>query len=148
MRYANNQEDARDILNEGFVKIFKYLERYQIGTSLESWMKKIIVNTAIDFYRKSIRHRSEELDTARHISTHDEDALSKCSVEEIMLAVKTLPLSYRTVFNLYAVEGYSHKEVADSLGITESTSRSNLVKARIKLQEILLATAKYTSYGK
>ncbi len=137
LRYANSHEDARDILNEGFIKVFRYLDRYQVGTSLDSWIRRIMVNASIDFYRKSIRHRTEDMECAYAESAEGEDAISMCSAEEIMKAVQTLPPSYRAVFNLYAIEGYSHKEIGDLLNITESTSRSNLVKARGKLQEML-----------
>lgn len=137
VRYSNNYEDARDILNEGFVKVFRYLERYQVGTSLESWMKRIMINTSIDFYRKEIRHRSEDIDTAQYKVVDDKDVISNFTAQEILKSIQKLPPAYRAVFNLYAIEGYSHKEVAESLGITESTSRSNLVKARTKLKALL-----------
>jgi RNA polymerase sigma-70 factor (ECF subfamily) len=137
IRYSNNYEDARDILNEGFVKVFRYLERYQVGTSLESWMKRIMINTSIDFYRKEIRHRSEDIETAQYKVVDDKDVISNFTAQEILKSIQKLPPAYRAVFNLYAIEGYSHKEVAESLGITESTSRSNLVKARTKLKALL-----------
>ncbi|MCH2043214.1 MAG: RNA polymerase sigma factor [Saprospiraceae bacterium] len=137
LRYSNNYEDARDILNEGFIKVFRYLHRYKIGTSLSSWIRRIMINTAIDYYRKAIRHRTEDLEQAYHKSCPSADALSQYSVKEIMAVIQKLPPSYRAVFNLYAIEGFSHKEVAATLGISESTSRSNLVKARNKLKKLL-----------
>ncbi len=137
LRYANNEHDALDILHESFIKIFQHIDRYQIGTSLLSWMRRIIVNTAIDFYRKRMRRRTEELAQAAHISQEEIDAISHCSEQEILLAVQQLSPTYRTIFNLFVVEGYSHKEIADLLDITESTSRSNLVKARMKLKALL-----------
>lgn len=143
LRYANNKEDARDILDEGFIKVFRNLGRYQVGTSLEAWIRRIVINTCIDFYRKAIRHRTEDMEQARHEASKQEDAVSKCSAEDIMKAVQELPASYRAVFNLYAIEGYSHREIGELLGITESTSRSNLVKARMKLQDMLAARKIY-----
>lgn len=140
MRYAGNNEDALDILHEGFIKVFKNLYKYQAGTSVNAWIRKIIVNTAIDFYRKDVKRRSEELDAAKHVSSNIPDALSNLSSEEILQALQLLPHSYRSVFNMFVIEGYSHKEIAEMLGINESTCRSNLVKARTKLKEILLAT--------
>ncbi len=137
MRYANDQEDALDILHEGFIKIFKNIGKYQPGTSLTAWIRRIMVNTAIDYYRKSIRRRTEDIEQAFHVSSNDIDAISQCSEKEILAAVQELTPAYRAVFNLYVIEGYSHKEIADILDITESTSRSNLVKARLKLKEIL-----------
>ena len=96
-----------------------------------------MVNTSIDFYRKNIRRRTENIEQAHSLSTEQADAISQCTEKEILKAVQQLTPAYRTVFNLYVIEGYSHKEVGDLLNITESTSRSNLVKARIKLKEIL-----------
>jgi RNA polymerase sigma factor (sigma-70 family) len=140
MRYSGNNEDALDILHESFIKIFRNLHKYQTGTSLLSWMRKIIINTAIDFYRKDVKHRADELDAAKHVSTNIPDAISELSSEEILGALQRLPHSYRSVFNMFVIEGYSHKEISDLLGINESTCRSNLVKARTKLKEILLSS--------
>ena len=137
LRYSNNSEDARDILNEGFVKVFRFLDRYKIGTSLDGWMRRIMINTSIDFYRKEMRHRSDDIEVAEYKIAEDTDIASNYAAQEILKAIQLLPPAYRAVFNLYAIEGYSHKEVAEALGITESTSRSNLVKARVKLKEML-----------
>lgn len=137
MRYANNDDDALDILHEGFIKVFKHVSSYQPGTSLTAWIRRIMVNTAIDYYRKTIRRRTEDIETAYNLSSSDADAISQCSEKDILAAVKKLTPAYRAVFNMYVIEGFSHKEIADQLEITESTSRSNLVKARLKLQAIL-----------
>ncbi len=137
MRYSTCQEDARDILNEAFVKVFRYLSRYQIGTSLDAWIRRIMINTAIDFYRKEMRHRHEDIELVYNNPSENTDLMSSYSVKEILAVIQKLPPSYRAVFNLYAIEGYAHKEIADILNITESTSRSNLVKARSKLKEML-----------
>ena len=145
LRYANNEDDALDILHDGFIKVFRNIRKYQPGTSLTAWMRRIMVNTAIDYYRKAVRRRTEDLDSIYDSSTDDPDAISKCSEKEILAAVQTLSPAYRTVFNLYVIEGYSHKEIGTLLGITESTSRSNLVKARSKLKALL--QAKYIGYG-
>ena len=138
LRYSNNEQDALDILHEGFIKVFRNISKYQAGTSLSAWIRRIMVNTAIDYYRKNIRRRTEDLDMAFDLSSSDADAVSQCTEKEILEAVQSLTPAYRAVFNLYIIEGYSHKEIADNLGITESTSRSNLVKARLKLKEILV----------
>jgi RNA polymerase sigma-70 factor (ECF subfamily) len=137
LRYSTNSEDAKDILNEGYIKVFRYLQRYKVGTSLEGWIRRIMINTSIDFYRKAIRHRTEDIEYASNTAATGEDAISKYSAKEILSVIQTLPPSYRAVFNLYAIEGYSHREVANQLGISESTSRSNLVKARAKLKVLL-----------
>lgn len=139
LRYSNHKEDALDILHEGFIKVFNNISKYQPGTSLNAWIRRIMVNTAIDFYRKSVRRRTEDIETAFDISSNDADAISQCSEKEILEAVQQLSPAYRVVFNLYIIEGYSHREIAEQLGITESTSRSNLVKARTKLKAILIS---------
>ena len=137
MRYAENKEDALDILHEGFIKVFKFIGKYQAGSNLGAWIRRIMVNTAIDYYRKTIRRRTEDIDQAYHLSSNDPDAISRCGEQEILEAVQMLSPAYRMVFNLYVIEGYSHKEIGEVLGITESTSRSNLVKARHKLRVVL-----------
>ncbi|MEM6722815.1 MAG: sigma-70 family RNA polymerase sigma factor [Bacteroidota bacterium] len=137
LRYASNQEDARDILHEGFIKVFRNLHKYKPGTSLSAWIRRIMVNTAIDFYRKSVKRRTEDIEQANHFKSPGPDAVSMCTEKEILEAVQRLSPVYRTVFNMYAIEGYPHKEIANRLGITESTSRSNLLKARVKLQSML-----------
>lgn len=143
MRYANNDDDALDILHDGFIKVFNNLEKYQIGTSLVAWIKRIMVNTAIDYYRKETRRRTADLDQVVDLSSDDPDVISSLSAEELLSSLQQLSPAYRSVFNMYVIEGYSHKELADILGITESTSRSNLVKARHKLKEIISARMNY-----
>ena len=145
LRYSNNKDDALDILHEGFIKVFKNISKYKPGTSLNSWIRRIMVNTSIDFYRKNIRRRTEDLDQAYQVSSPHADAISQVTEKEILAAVQQLSPAYRAVFNLYVIEGYPHKEIARILKITESTSRSNLVKARVKLKAILIAS--YIGYG-
>ncbi|HRW75099.1 MAG: sigma-70 family RNA polymerase sigma factor [Lewinellaceae bacterium] len=137
LRYANHEEDALDMLHEGFIKVFRYISRYKSGTSLQAWIRTIIVNTCIDHYRRNHRRRTDDLDQVQTLSNGEISALDMISAEEILGLVRELTPSYRVVFNLYVLEGYSHKEIADMLDITESTSRSNLVKARLKLQHAL-----------
>lgn len=134
LRYTQTEDEAMDLLHESFIKIFRNIAKYKLGTSLGAWMRRITVNTAIDYYRKNTRRRTEDIDTAFNISSTDVDAISQFSEQEILAAIQKLSPAYRTVFNLYVIEGYSHKEIASQLNITESTSRSNLVKARAKLQ--------------
>jgi RNA polymerase sigma factor (sigma-70 family) len=142
-RYANDQEDAMDILHDGFIKIFKNIQKYQSGTSLQAWMKRVMINTSIDYYRKEIRRRTSDVDEAIGLSNDDPDVVSLMSSEEILGALQELPTHYRSVFNLFVLEGFSHKDIAEILEITESTSRANLVKARGKLRSILIQ-----KYGK
>lgn len=137
MRYASSEYEAVDLLHEGFLKVFKHIGKYQSGTSLHAWIKRIMVNNCIDTYRKNVRRRTENIEEAYTLTADDVDAVSQCTEHEILEAIQQLPPSYKTVFNLYAIEGYSHKEIANLLGISESTSRSNLVKARVRLRKII-----------
>lgn len=145
LRYSNNSEDALDILHEGFIKVFKNMSKYEVGTSLSAWIRRIMVNTAIDFYRKNVRRRTEDIEQAYDVGSSEPDAISDLTTKEILSVVQELSPAYRAVFNLYVIEGYAHKEIAAILGITESTSRSNLVKARFKLKETL--KARHSEYG-
>jgi RNA polymerase sigma factor (sigma-70 family) len=144
LRYSNSEDAALDILHEGFIKVFKNISKYQAGTSLGAWIRRIMVNTSIDYYRKSIRRRTEDIEHAYGIGADTADAVSQCTEKEILESVQQLSPAYRAIFNLYVIEGYSHKEIAAMLDITESTSRSNLVKARTKLKEIL--TSRFYGY--
>ncbi len=137
LRYSNNEQEAFDILQEGFIKVFRHVSKYKPGTSLFSWIKRIMVNTAIDYYRKENRRRTEDLDKAYAVSSNDPGVLSSMAQKEILDAIQTLTAAYRNVFNLYVIEGYSHREIGEILNISESTSRSNLVKARSKLRTLL-----------
>lgn len=143
MRYANTQDDAMDIIHESFIKVFRNLFRYNQGTSLNAWIKTIVVNTCIDFYRKDSKKRTEDIEEAQSISSHFPQALDDIGAEEILKALQKLTPSYRSVFNLYVIEGYSHKEISEMLNINESTCRSNLVKARHKLKEYLMERENY-----
>ena len=138
MRYASNENDALDLLHEGFIKVFLNIGKYTPGTSLGSWMRRIMVNSCIDYYRKKIRRRTEDIDQVYDLKSDDADAISQLSEQDILSAMQRLPDVYRTVFNLYVLEGFSHKEIAEQLEINESTSRSNLAKARAKLRMILI----------
>ena len=138
-RYAGSEDEAMDLLHESFIKIFRKIGRYESGTALLAWMRRLTVNTAIDQYRRNARRRTEDLDQAYNLSSDAPDVFAQFGAREILAAVQRLSPTYRTIFNLYVVEGYSHREIGEQLQITESTSRSNLVKARGKLQKVLTA---------
>ena len=137
LRYSNSSDDAFDILHEGFLKVFMNIKSYEPGTLLQAWIRRIMVNTAIDFYRKESRRITRDLDEAKTMAYSKSGPIESMTAQEVMKAVQKLPNIYRAVFNMFAIEGYSHREIADHLGITESTSRSNLVKARTKLKDLL-----------
>jgi RNA polymerase sigma-70 factor (ECF subfamily) len=135
LRYAHSQEDAKDILQDGFVKVFKNLSKYKGTGSFEGWMRRIMVNTAIEHYRK--KNHTYEIQESHEESITDRDltALDKLAAEEILNMIKALPNGYKTVFNLFAIEGFSHKEIADMLNISEGTSKSQYARAKALLQE-------------
>ena len=139
LRHAVDENEALDILHEGFIKVFRHISKYTVGTSLSAWIRRIMVNTSIDYYRKKARRRTEDIDTAYGAQLDDPGVISQMAAEEIIASLQELSPAYRAVFNLYVIEGFSHREIAEQLGITESTSRSNLVKARTKLKHLLIA---------
>jgi len=136
-RYARDADEASDILNEGFLKIFNHIKTYDAARPFKSWMNKIITNTAIDYYRTSLRFQSQELTEVHEDLGNDAEVYTKLAYDDLLLLIRELSPAYRTVFNLYAIDGYTHHEIADLLGITVSTSKANLHKARKKLQERL-----------
>jgi RNA polymerase sigma-70 factor, ECF subfamily len=143
-RYANRQEDAVEILNDGFLKVFKEIHHYQpayadVISSFKGWLRKIMVYTAIDHYRKNHKHQMvRELDSVVYqVASVNEDAINKLSYEEIIRAIQKLSPGYRSVLNLFIIEGLSHEEIAAQLDISTGTSKSNLSKARKQLQKIL-----------
>jgi RNA polymerase sigma factor (sigma-70 family) len=143
-RYTSKQDDALEILNDGFLKIFREIHHYKpayadVVSSFKGWLRKIMVYTAIDHYRKYHKHQmvTQLDDVVYQMASVNEDALDKLSYEEIIRAVQELSPGYRTVFNLFVIEGLSHDEIATHLGISTGTSKSNLFKARLQLQKIL-----------
>lgn len=137
LRYANDRDDAKEILQESFIKVFRSLNSFKFEGGLKSWMKRIAVNTAIDRFRKT----KQEIDKVRiddkMVFVDTESILSKMSKDDLIQCINQLPCGYRTVFNLFVIEGYSHKDIADKLGINEGTSKSQLFKAKQILQEII-----------
>ena len=137
LRYARSTSDAADILQEGFVKVFTKLDQFQFQGSFEGWVRRIMVNTALRAYqRQRFDHESSGYEHLPE-SPVDPDAVSNLSEAELLRLISRLPDGYRVVFNLVAIEGYSHAEVAELLNIQESTSRSQLTKARRWLGEQL-----------
>jgi RNA polymerase sigma factor (sigma-70 family) len=139
VRYVANLEVAQELLNDSYLKVFTSIEKYDKDMVFVTWFKKIIVNTCIDHLRKSHRDlQLGNLEEAIDLGV-EMDVFGKFSIEEIAELIQQLPPAYRTVFNLYVVEGYEHKEIASMLGIEIKTSTSNLTRARKKLQELILS---------
>ena len=145
-RYAYNHEDAIETVNDGFLKIFKEISNYKpaynnVVSSFTGWLRKIMINTAIDHFRKNQKFRFVvDLDdnTVNLSSGSFEDVIDKISTDEIIAAIKLLSPACRTVFNLFIIEGFTHDEIADKLGISSGTSKSNLFKAKKQLQKLLI----------
>lgn len=136
MRYMGDRMLAEDILQEGFVTLFSKLDSYSGEGSFEGWARRIFVNTALMSLRRTDALKlSDDLEEARSLSSDVTSQLQNIGYKEVMSLVMALPDGYRTVFNMFVVEGYSHKEIAQAMDISEATSRSQLLRARMILQE-------------
>lgn len=147
LRYAKHKEEAADILQDGFIRVFTNLKNYRGEGSFEGWIRRIIVNTAINHYKSNVRHmRDLNIDDVNIGGNVNNDAISKITTEELLKLVQELPEGFRMVFNMYVIEGYDHKEIAQMLGVTESTSKSQLHRAKAALQKKLLKEYNIISY--
>ncbi len=136
LRYAADKEEAQEILNDGFLKVFTKLHAYDRAKPFQMWLRRIMINTCIDYYRKRKRALQHvEVDKAYQVK-EEANVLDEISAQEILNLVQELPPSYRLVFNLYVIEGYKHEEIAEQLGIHVGTSKSNLAKARKHLKRM------------
>jgi RNA polymerase sigma factor (sigma-70 family) len=135
MRYANNADDAQDLLQEGFIKVYRNLAKFRAEGSFEGWIRRVFINTSIEHFRRkntlySITEKEENV-----IEDADISALDNLAEKDIINLVQELSPGYRTVFNMYVIEGYSHKEIGNILGISEGTSKSQLARAKAILQK-------------
>jgi len=139
MRYTASAEEAREIVNDVFFRVFTKISNYNSELPFKAWLNKVTVHTAIDYYRKYHHHTAPiaELSDAMEVEA-DSNVFSGLSADELRALVQQLPPAYRMAINLYAIEGYDHQEIANKLGITEGTSKSNLFKARAKLKQLML----------
>lgn len=138
MRYATNRDQAQDILQDGFVKVFQKMDHFRGDGPLGGWIARTMVNTALDHIRRNkMFDHSLDLTEAEHLHAEDAQVVSAMSTAEIMALIQNLPPGYRTVFNLFAIEGYPHKDIAQMLGISENTSKSQFMKARAYLRKLL-----------
>lgn len=138
LQYASCEDDAQDILQDGFIKIFAKLDQVKNPAALPGWIRRVIINTALERYRSQIiLQRVDEVREEYDEATGNE-ALERITCDELTGLIQTLTPRYRMVFNLYAIEGYSHREISEELGISVGTSKSNLSRARTILQEKIL----------
>ena len=138
-RYAKNREDAEDMLQEGFIKVFTQIHQYRNEGALEGWIRRIVVHTCINILKKNKKFSdSVDITNAHSIHVREEMIPSIMQAKQVVECIRSLPLGYKTVLNLYAIEGYSHKEIALMLDIEESTSRSQYTRAKSMLEDILI----------
>lgn len=141
MRYARNRDAAADIMQDGFVKIFINLQSFKGEGSFEGWMKRIMINTALKQYKKDLKFKNDvDIEEAYTVS-FQHDIVGQLSAKELMNHIQRLPDGYRTIFNLYVIEGYQHNEISEMLNISEGTSKSQLSRARNYLIEQLKKTS-------
>jgi RNA polymerase sigma factor (sigma-70 family) len=138
LRYARDHEEAQDVLQDGFIKVFEKLKSYKGAGSLEGWVRRIFVNTSIDNHRKMKAQRQNvDLDSVEYQLPSEGFILESLAARDLLKIVQVLPEGYRTVFNLYAIEGYSHKEIADMLKVSVNTSKSQYSRAKSHLRKLI-----------
>jgi RNA polymerase sigma-70 factor (ECF subfamily) len=138
-RFAKNREDAEDMLQEGFIKVFAQIYQYRHEGALEGWIRRIIVHTCINILKKNKKFSdSVDISYAGGVGIREENIPSIIQAKQVVECIRVLPVGYRTVLNLYAIEGYSHKEIGSMLDIEESTSRSQYTRAKTMLEDILV----------
>lgn len=138
-RYAHNREDAEDMLQEGFIKIFLQIHTFENRGAFEGWIRRIIVHTCINILKKNKKfNESVDIIHANSIQVREDSVSSIVQAKQVVECIRLLPIGYRTVLNLYAVEGFSHREIAQMLEVEESTSRSQYTRAKTMLEDILI----------
>jgi RNA polymerase sigma factor (sigma-70 family) len=138
LRYCDNHEEAEDVVQNGFVNVFQNIETFRGSGSLEGWIRKIMVNTALTNIRKNKKLKQNiELESVEFMLPSSNYMSESYAAKDLLKIIQTLPTGFRTVFNLYAIEGYSHKEIGDMLGISEGTSKSQYSRAKAHLQKII-----------
>lgn len=141
LRYVKDRDNAQDVLQDGFIKVFQNLEKFNNKGSLEGWVRRVIVNTALDYLRKEkTKGYSVSIDDVGYMLEKNDFIIERLSADDLLKIIHTLPEGYKTVFNLYAIEGYSHKEIAEQLNISENTSKSQYSRAKAHLRDLLEKT--------
>jgi RNA polymerase sigma-70 factor (ECF subfamily) len=137
-RYSSDDDEAREIINDSFLKVFKNLALYDFALPFRAWLRTIVVHTSIDYFRRKKKYAVLSFQDQLPETQVSETIIDQLSAEEIMVLVRRLSPAYRTVFVMYVVDGFNHREIAELLNINEGTSKSNLSKARVRLQEMIL----------
>ena len=139
LRYAKNKMEAEDLLHDGFIRVLDNLKHFRFEGVFEGWLRRIMVTTAINFYKKNKRHSDDyDLENFGDSLIFENEIISKISTNELMQIVQSMPQGYKMVFNLFAIEGYKHREIAEIMNISESTSKTQFAKARKHLQVKIL----------
>lgn len=134
-------EESKEIVNDGFMKVFQKIDQHATESSFKAWLRKIMINSSIDHYRKEVKHRHhEEINGKTFLESVNNNALDDLSYAELISMIQKLSPAYRAVFNLYVIDGFTHQEIAQALGISEGTSKSNLMKARENLKKMIEKT--------
>jgi RNA polymerase sigma factor (sigma-70 family) len=148
LRYSESREEAEEILQEGFLKVFESISKFRFEGSFEGWVRKIMVNSALQKYRRRYRlHAVVDIESTVLEDHYHGDIVSQISMKELLHMVQQLTPAYRTVFNLYVFEGYKHREIAELLGVSEGTSKSNLSDARSVLQRMINNSLKIAKHS-
>lgn len=138
LRYTTNREESLEILHDGYLNVFQYFDRYDPHRPFTLWFRRILINGSINYYRKNLNYsKNIGLENIPEIPDLENSASNDIKYSEIIQIIQALPIRYRTVFNLFAIEGYDHQEISDLLGISVGTSKSNLHRARQKLRTML-----------
>ena len=138
VRYCRSMEESKEIVNDGFMKVFKKLDQHETESSFKAWLRRIMVNASIDHYRKEVKHyHHSAIDQDFSPGVVKNNALDDLSYAELIGMIQRLSPAYRAVFNLYVIDGFTHHEISEILGISEGTSKSNLMKARDNLKKML-----------
>lgn len=148
LRYAKNTMEAQDILQEGFIRVFQNLKKFRYKGSLEGWIRKVIINTAINFYKANIKYNHcQEIDLSYNLPSELISYIKdKITYNQLLRLIQTLPKGYRLVFNMYVLDGLNHKQIAEYLGISENTSKTQLLRARRYLQKKINQLMNYCHY--
>lgn len=138
LRYASRSEEAEDMLQNGFIRVFEKIETFRGTGSLEGWIRKIVVNESLTWLRKNKAMKMNiDIEDAKYMVPGNSHVSESMNEKDLLRIIQQLPVGFRTVFNMYAIEGYSHKEIADLLGISEGTSKSQYSRAKVHLQNML-----------
>ncbi len=139
LRYCDSREEAEDVLQEGFIKVFEKINQWQGTGPLGGWIRTIMVNTSLTYLRSRSKWRyTADIETVQNIDAEEVSAISMMNEESLLKLIETMPSGYKTVFNLFAVEGFAHKEIADAMGISENTSKTQFLKAKNWLRKHLI----------